>query len=134
MIQKRRDLHLRKQQVEADIRAEFHVLHNTTEGRGLQLQTLIPAVGAGQVDPRPDALHGASRRVQRELRAVGIGADQSARTQQNASEIARDHAGHIVYFFALQNLQNRHPGRPARLAVIGKARWAVLDNVCIDIV
>ena len=63
-----------------------------------------------------------------------IGAHQPARAEQDPAEISCDNARHIINFLTLQNLQNRHARRAARLAVIGKARRAVLDDVGIDIV
>ena len=65
---------------------------------------------------------------------MSIGAHKAARAEQDAAEIARHDARYIVKLLPLQHLQHRHTCRAARLAVIGKARCAIADDVGIDIV
>ena len=125
---------LRQQQIQLDIRAELRLADHAAECGDLEADALIPAVGARQIDIRPDALDGAPCGVHGDLGPVSIGAHKAARAEQDAAEIARHDARYIVKLLPLQHLQHRHTRRAARLAVIGKARCAIADDVGVDVV
>ena len=127
-------LRFRQQEVKADICAEVRILDDPVKGCNFKFNPFIPAIGTGQVDIRPDALHGAPGGVQRDLRPVGIGPHQAARSQQDSAEIPRHHAGHVEDPLPLQHLQHWHSGSAARFSVIGKTGRAVPDDIGVDVV
>ena len=86
---------LRQQQIQLDIRAELRLADHAAECGDLEPDALIPAVGARQIDIRPDALDGAPCGVHGDLGSVSIGAPKAARAEQNAAEITRDNGGNI---------------------------------------
>ena len=50
--------------------------------------------------------------------SLGIGADKSARSEEHAAEIARDHNANVVNLVFENNVKHRHSGSSRRLAVV----------------
>ena len=69
------------------------------------------------------------------LRALRVRADQSARTEQNAAEIARDNANTVGQILVAQHLEDWHACRALRFSVIRVAHHiAFTENVGVAVV
>ena len=110
-------------------RAVIQPRDDAAEGRYLLLELLGRGVRAVErrLDPAPH--NGYARSVKRVLRALGVRAQKPTRAEQNSAEIPRHDADDVAHTLAPEHLEHRYSRRALRLAVIGIALRAVLDDI-----
>ena len=114
----------------ADCRAEVRPLDHAAMGGGEQLQTLEHRIGTLHCHSGPQAHPRLARRVQRVLGRLRVCARQSARAEQHAAEIARDHADNVFHTLALKDVEHRLSGCALRLTVVAVAHYtAVMEHI-----